>query len=124
VGFAIELDVAGDEQVGDMRGLRPAQQRPHPRQQLRHREGLHDVVVGAGREPSHPVALLAAGGEHDHRQPLGFPARADAAAQLDAGEARQHPVEHHEIGDLFAQADIGLVAAPDAVHVVASPRGL
>ena len=45
--------------------------------------------------------------------------RADAAAELDARQARQHPVEQHEIGHLLAQADLGLVAARDAVDLVA-----
>ena len=46
-------------------------------------------------------------------------AGADAAAELDAGEAGQHPVEQHEVGHLLAQADLGLVAAGDAVDLVA-----
>ena len=38
------------------------------RQQLRHRERLDDVVVGAGRKAAHALALLAARGQHDDRQ--------------------------------------------------------
>ena len=70
-------------------------------------------------EAADAVALLAARGQHDHRQALGFRPRADAAAQLDAGEPGQHPVEQHDVGHLLAQADLRLVAAGHAVHLVA-----
>ena len=62
--------------------------------ELRHRERLDDVVIGAGREPAHLLALLAARGEHDNRQLPRFRPRTQPTAELDAGEARQHPVEH------------------------------
>ncbi len=48
--LAVELEIAGVEHVGDPLGLRPAQQRADAREQLRHRERLDDIVVGAGRQ--------------------------------------------------------------------------
>ena len=57
------------------------QERADPRQQLRHRERLGDVVVGAGREAAHAVALLAARGQHDDRQALGLAARAGSGGR-------------------------------------------
>ncbi len=71
------------------------QHRPHPRHELTRGEGLGDVVVGAQIEAHDPVGLLPPGGEHDHRD-LG--SRPDPAAQLQAVDARQHHVEHHQLG--------------------------
>jgi hypothetical protein len=70
-----------------MAGLRAAQKRAHAGEELGHGEGLGDVVVGAGGEAAHAIRLLAARGQHDHRQAFGVAAQADAAAQLDAGKA-------------------------------------
>ena len=99
--FAIEFDVADVEHSGDPLGVGAAQQRAHARQQFRHRERLDDVVVGAGGEAAHLLALLAAGGQHDDRQLPGFRPRAQTPAELDAGQARQHPVEHDQIRACF-----------------------
>jgi hypothetical protein len=48
---------------------------------------------------------------------LGLGTRAQAAADLDAGNARQHPVEDDEIGHIFADARFRVVAAVDDIHV-------
>ena len=42
--------------------------------------------------------FLAARRQHDDRHVAGFGAAAQAAADLDARQLRQHPVEQHEIG--------------------------
>src|SRR5262249_3639627 len=70
--LAVELDVAIGEQGRKPLGACTAQQALHPRQQLRHRERLDDVIVRTGGKSPHPLALLAARGEHDDRQLLGF----------------------------------------------------
>jgi hypothetical protein len=50
--------------------------------------------------------LLAAGGEHDDRQMRGLGSAAQAPAELEAGELRQHPVEEEEVRRaLFDQRD-------------------
>ena len=107
------------EHSGDPLRIGAAQQRAHAGEQFRHRERLDDVVVGAGSEPAHLLALLAARGEHDDRQLAGFRPRAQPAAQLDAGQARQHPVEHHQVGAALLQPSIGLVAARGGLNLVA-----
>src|SRR3972149_5971694 len=45
--------------------------------------------------------------------------RARPAAQLDAGQAGQHPVEHHQIGRALLQPRVGLVAAGGGFDLVA-----
>ena len=104
---------------GDAFGAGAAQQRANARQQFRHRERLDDVIVGAGREPAHALAFLAARGQHDDRQRLRLRPRPQPAAQFDAGQAGQHPVEHDEIGRGLPQPRVGLVAAGDGVDLVA-----
>jgi hypothetical protein len=63
--------------------------------ELGHRERLRHVVIGAGLEPDHTVDLGIAGGQHENRNVAAGPG---AAADLDPGEARQHQVEHDEVG--------------------------
>ena len=58
------------QQRGDQPRAGAAEQRPHARHQLRHRERLHHIVVGAGREAADALGLLAARGQHDDRQLL------------------------------------------------------
>ena len=47
---------------------RAPEDRAHARGELARRERLRHVVVGAELEPDDAVGLLAAGGEHDHRE--------------------------------------------------------
>jgi len=87
--------------------------RPFTRaRQFRHRERLDDVIVGAGRQPPDPFAFLAARGQHDDRQRPRLRPCPQAAAQLDPGQARQHPVEHDQVGNALLQTGVGVVAAP------------
>jgi hypothetical protein len=72
----VELDVAGRKPFRDLGRLDPPQQRPHPGEQFRHGERLHDIIVGPGREPAHPVRFLAPRRQHDDRQALGFATKA------------------------------------------------
>src|SRR5438067_3491623 len=65
--FAVEFDVAIGQDGGEALGTCPPQQALHPREKFRHRERLDDVIVGTGRQPPHPLALLAACGEPDDR---------------------------------------------------------
>ena len=98
--------------LGDPLRAGAAQQRAHARQQFRHRERLDDVVVGAGREAAHALALLAARGQHDDRQRCGL-----AAARAAGGRARcrtGRAASSRAPGDRArfpSSADVGLVAA-------------
>ncbi len=73
-------------------------------------ERLGQVVVGAGVEAADAVALLAARGEHDDGDVARLLAAAQAAADLDTGELRQHPVEQDEIGFFFRSDEQRLFA--------------
>jgi hypothetical protein len=72
-----------------------AQHRPHARHHFPRAEGLRDVVVRAELEPEQLVRLFVARREHDdRRRPLG----ANPPAHLPPVHARQHEIEHHQIG--------------------------
>ena len=46
-------------------------------------------------------------------------AGAQAPADFEARDARQHPVEDHEVGRIFGEAQLGLVAALDILDRIA-----
>ena len=63
--------------------------------------------------------LLAARGQHDDRHVAGLLAAAQAAADLDAGELRQHPVEQDEIGLFLGGDQQRLLAVLRLEHAIA-----
>ena len=77
-----------------------AQLGAHPRQQLRQREGLDQVVHRAGVEARDAILDLAPGGQHDHRQ--GRLGGAQRGQHLHAAAAREHQVEHDRVEALGA----------------------
>src|SRR3954451_10409641 len=80
--------------------LAAAQLRSYAAEQLAHREGLGDVVVGADLEPDHLVDLGVLGGEDDDRYGA---ARAHVAADVEAAGPRHHDVEDQQVvGDRVA----------------------
>ncbi|MFN7977625.1 MAG: hypothetical protein U0P30_05770 [Vicinamibacterales bacterium] len=111
---AIDRHRHGVEVGGEMRALvggrrhrvgtaAATQRRPHARRQLTRAERLGDVVVGAGVEAGHAIALGRARREHDDRHGGGGRTLAQDAAHLEAVEYRQVQVEDHEIGRLFCR---------------------
>ena len=68
--------------------LRPPQHGLDARDQLARAEGLGHVVVGAELEAEHPVDLLVARRERDHRR---LAERPDAPADLEPVDAGQAP---------------------------------
>ena len=72
------------------------------RDELAHRERLHEIVVGADLECVHAVVLGAARGDDDDRRADPFGAcRLD---QLPAVELGKHQVEHADVGVLEPEA--------------------
>ena len=95
--------------VGDRH---PAQRGANPRDELAQSERLRHVVVGADLETDHRVDLGVARRHHDDRHTR---SAAELAADVDAGDLRQHDVEQHERG-------LGRVEARDRLGTVG--RGL
>ena len=89
----------------------------HPRDQLAHRERLHEVVVGADLERVHAVVLGAPRRDDDDRR--ADPLRARGLDQLPAVELGQHQVEHADVGVLEPQPRQPQLAAADDDRVEA-----
>ena len=98
------------QQLAGQRRPHPAQHRPHPGDQLARGERLGHIIVGAGLEAAHPVRLLAAAGQHDDRHVGGLGRAADAAADFEAGNALDHPVEQDDVGRRLGGEQQRLVA--------------
>ena len=94
--------------------------RAHARRELLHREGLHQVVVGADLERVHSVVLGATRGDDDDRRADPLVARLlDHAPAVDAGK---HEVEDADVRALVAQAGQAGLAVGDADGI--EPRRL
>ena len=95
-----------------------AEQGVHPGRQLRRREGLGHIVVGAGHQARHLVHLLGPGGQHDDADlRIGGP---NAAAHFKAVDARQHDIQQCHLGvGVLLQALQRLLAALGLDDIVA-----
>ena len=71
-----------------------ADQCAHAREQLRERERLDEIIIGAQLEPLHPVFDLVARREEQHRGL--FALAAQLAQHLPAVGARQHHVQYDD----------------------------
>ncbi|MNY11403.1 hypothetical protein D3C86_1444310 [compost metagenome] len=97
--------------------LAAAQQHAHARFQLGQREGLDEVVVGAGVEAGQLVFEFVAGGKDDDRR--GAVAGAVAGQQRHAVDAGQAQVEDDEVVLLAQQVIRGIHAVMDHAYLVA-----
>ena len=88
-GDAVDLNTAA---------LRPRlgapQDRPDARAQFAGVEWLGDIIVSAHFESDDAVHIVAAGGEHHHRE---FARLAEAPQDLEAVQAGEHNVEHYQV---------------------------
>jgi len=89
--------------------LPPPHERSQPGQQLREREWLDEVVVGARVEPRDPVAHRVAGGEHQHGHP--DTRGAEPPAGLKPVDPGQHHVQHDRVVGMRTGRDERLLAA-------------
>jgi hypothetical protein len=118
---SVDLDGAGFDldRLGQRRAveLAAAQLGAHAAEQLAHREGLGDVVVGADLEPDDLVDLGVLGGQEDDRHGA---ARAHVAADVEPARPRHHDVEDEQVvGDAVADPLGRLVAARRRGHLEA-----
>jgi hypothetical protein len=90
-----------DHVVGELRRA-AAHHRLDPRQQLARGKRLGDVVVAAAFQRGDLVLLLGARREQHDGDVLGALVGAQPAGEGEAGDARQHPVEQHEVGARIA----------------------
>ena len=95
---------------------RATQHGAHPREQLARRVRLRDVVVGAELEPHDDVDLAVLGGQHHDRH---LARHAHLSAHLGAGNARQHQIEQHHVGALFAEHAQRLLSVVDDLDLEA-----
>jgi hypothetical protein len=102
--------------VGQPAAAGATEHRTDPHRQLARAERLGHVVVGADLEPRQPLVLLAQRGQHHHRD---GPPLAQPPADLEAVDAGQHQVEHHQVGGALGDHAQCLVAVADALHAVA-----
>jgi len=88
-----------------------AEQRVHPGRQLPGAERLGKVVVRTDGEPDHQVGLRVPCREHQHGHGT---IALDAPAHLEAVEAREHEIQHDEVGaEPFTSFDRGEAIAGD-----------
>ena len=88
----------------------------NPSDELAGAERLGQVVVGADLEADDEIGLGVTCGEHQHRD-RSF--TLDLAADVEAVEAGEHEVEHHEVGP-EALAELH-PAGPSAAMVTSKP---
>ena len=92
-GGGVDAELVEGEHRGANRCARAAQHAAHPSHQLARREGFHHVVVGPELQTDHTIGLIGARREQDDRHGV-----AQFTQHVEAGAARQHHVEHHEVG--------------------------
>ncbi len=101
VADSVHLDIGIEQRLTGERRADAAQHRRHPRNQLARGEGLGDIIVCPGLQPTHPIFLLAARGEHDDRHIRRVGTAAQLAAQFDARQPLDHPVEQDDVGQFL-----------------------
>jgi hypothetical protein len=124
-----------EAKVSDLEHRRPLDRRPprqsaQPGEELRERERLREVVVGAGVQPRDAVLDRVAGGQHQDRGP--GPGLAELAADLEAVPPGEEDVEDDRVvlgrlrhpdgvvaggGDVRAVALVGEPAADQRGHL-------
>ena len=92
---------------------------PHLGQQQGEIDGLADVVVATGLEPTHHVHALAQGADEDDGHPAVAVELAQAAGGLVAVDARQHHVHQHHVRGLLGKQLQGRLAGLGHHHLVA-----
>lgn len=120
IGLAVQFDVAAFQQRRDGVRSHPSQHRLDASHQLRGRERLDDVIVGAGGQPALPRSLSsprAVSMMTGSRSVSGRILRRRQSSN--AGNAWQHPVEQKKIGNALLETDVGFIPLGTDFDVVA-----
>jgi hypothetical protein len=96
--------------------LAPAKERAHPREELVEREGLGEIVIGAGVESGDAVGDGVACGEHQDRD---VRSRAQSPADFDTVDAREHHVEDNDVRWSIPRFDERVGSVSDNIHGIA-----
>ena len=115
---AVDLDIAHRDAVFLQSRPDAAEHGAHACHQFCGRKGLGHIIVRARIKPADPVALLAARGEHDDRKVGIAPTRAHPAADLDAADFRQHPVQQQQVRRALVEHDQRFLAVPGYADIV------
>ena len=91
-------------------GLKTAEYRLNPRDQLFGVKGLNNVIIRAQLQPQHLIKNLSLGGKHDDRC-VGL--MADLPADLVAVHARKHQIQQDQVGLEGAKDAEGFFAVVD-----------
>jgi hypothetical protein len=78
----------------------PAQDGADTGQQFAHTKGFGEVIIGAEFKAGNPVDFVLAGGEHDDGDGAFF---AQHATDRKAVEARQHYIQHYNVGFVLSR---------------------
>ena len=119
VGDTVDDDVAVVDAVVGQTRADAAQHCADAGLKLGHRKRLGQIVISAGVEATDPVALLAPGCQHDDGQVSGLGPAADAAADLDARQLGQHPVQQHQVRRALVDLEHPLLAVRGDDHAIA-----
>lgn len=84
--------------------------------QLARGEGFGHVVVGSKLQADDPVDLVPLGGKHDDRY---RGEGTESPADLQPIDAREHQIQHHEIGRVGEGTVEGLLAIAQGLHLTA-----
>src|SRR6056297_4208114 len=98
VGFGVEHDILVFQTFAHGAGPGAAQLGAHPGHEFDHRIGFDHVVVRPGFQAAHAVDLFGAGRQHDDRHAARIGPGLELAADLDARDIGQHPVEYDQVG--------------------------
>ncbi len=108
---------AAEVQLGALDRLAAAHERPRARFQLRQRERLGDVVVGAEIEAPHAVRFGVVGGKNQDAPRVA--SAAQLAQHVESVDARKAEVEHDQVVVLLRASPQGQLPRLSMVHGVA-----
>ena len=116
MGFTIQFEVRNGQNARNGLRLDPSQHRFDPGHEFRRRERFDDIVIRSGFKSAHPLAFLAARGQHQDWQSAGFRPSAQPTTQFYAGKTRKHPVEDEKVGNILPQSLFRLVTAVEGLN--------